>query len=145
MDRSSDAWVVPQSGMALLEALVALFIFSFGILGLIGMYAASIKNSTEAKFRTDSAFLADSLIGEMQVADPGARATNYASPSGSAYMIWRDKRVYKVLPGARTTGATPVVAFDSANTNQVTVTLKWRANNDSVIRQYIVTSVLDPE
>ena len=132
-----------QSGVVLLEALVAVFIFAFGILGLIGMYAASIKNSTEAKFRTEAAFLVESLVAEMQVADGDLRKTSYASPDGSGFKDWRDKRVYPLLPGAQISGAEPSVSFGATNANEVTVTLKWRAKNDSAIRQYVVTSILD--
>jgi type IV pilus assembly protein PilV len=134
-----------QSGVVLLEALVAVFIFSFGILGLVGMYAASIKNSTEAKFRTDAAFLVESLVAQMQVADGASRKTNFASPDGSDFKIWRDNRVYPLLPGAKITGAEPSVEFGATNENEVTITLKWRAKNDSSIRKYVVTSILDPK
>lgn len=132
-----------QSGVVLLEALVAVFIFAFGILGLVGMYAASIKNSTEAKFRTDAAFLVETLVAQMQVADADTRKTSFASPDGKDFKDWRDKRVYTVLPGAKITGAEPSVAFGEKNANEVTVTLKWRAKNDSSIRKYVVTSILD--
>ncbi|WP_417066918.1 type IV pilus modification PilV family protein [Niveibacterium terrae] len=134
---------IRQTGVVLLEALVAVFIFSFGILGLVGMYAASIKNSTEAKFRTDAAFLVDSLVAQMQVSDEVGRKTSFASPDGDAFKKWRDDRVYAVLPGAKITGAEPSVVFGTANSSEVTITLKWQAKNDSAIRKYVVTSILD--
>lgn len=132
-------------GFILLEALVAVFIFAFGILGLVGMYAMSIKDSTEARFRNDAAFLADSLIAQLQLADAATRATSYASPGGASFTSWRDTRVYPLLPGAQVSGAAPTVVFDATNPNQVTVTLKWQAKNDSAIRQYVVTSILDAQ
>jgi type IV pilus assembly protein PilV len=38
-----------ESGSALLEALVALLIFSFGVLGLIGILAGSIRATNDAR------------------------------------------------------------------------------------------------
>jgi type IV pilus assembly protein PilV len=130
-----------QGGVMLLEALIAVFIFSFGVLGLIGMFAASIKNGTEAQSRTQAAFLADSILGRMRVADPNTRSTTYASPSGADYMDWIANSVYKVLPTAQTSA--PTVAFSGNGSRTVTITIAWKANNDSTTHQYIATSVLE--
>jgi type IV pilus assembly protein PilV len=130
-----------QGGVVLLEALIAVFIFSFGILGLIGMFAASIKNGTEAQSRSQAAFLADSLLGQMRVADPNTRSTSYASPSGTDYATWIANSVYKVLPTAQSSA--PTVAFSGNGSRTVTITIAWKANNDSTTHQYIATSVLE--
>ena len=39
-----------QSGVMLLEVLVALLIFAIGILGLLGMQAVSIKPTADSKY-----------------------------------------------------------------------------------------------
>lgn len=52
-----------QQGVILLEALIAILIFSMGVLALVGLQAAMIKNTTEAKFRSEAAFLAQQRIG----------------------------------------------------------------------------------
>ncbi len=49
----------------LLEALIAILIFSVGIVGVVGMQASTIKASRDAKFRADAGLLANELIGEM--------------------------------------------------------------------------------
>lgn len=54
-----------QSGAMLLEALIAILIFSLGILAIIGLQAQSIRNSAEAKYRSNAAYLANQLIGRM--------------------------------------------------------------------------------
>ena len=77
-----------------------------------------------SRFRNDAAFLADSLIAQLQLADAATRATSYASPGGALFTSWRDTRVYPLLPGAQVSGAAPTVVFDATNPNQVTVTLK---------------------
>lgn len=54
-----------QHGSVILEALIAILIFSIGILALVGMQATSISNVADAKYRTDAGFLADQMIGNM--------------------------------------------------------------------------------
>ncbi|PPC87610.1 MAG: prepilin-type cleavage/methylation domain-containing protein [Methylotenera sp.] len=55
----------PQKGIAILEALIALVIFSMGILALVGLQAAMIKNTSDNKYRADASFLAQERIGRM--------------------------------------------------------------------------------
>lgn len=54
-----------QSGSVLIEALVAVLIFSMGILALVGLQGAMIKNSSDAKFRSDASFIAQERLGRM--------------------------------------------------------------------------------
>ena len=54
-----------RRGFALLEVLVALLIFAFGVLGVVGLQAALTKAQTGSKFRGDAAFLAQELVGNM--------------------------------------------------------------------------------
>jgi type IV pilus assembly protein PilV len=84
-----------QSGVMLLEALIAILIFSLGILTVIGIQAASIKMALDAQFRTKAVLLANRLVGEMWTninvkgADPvGEMANKFSSPSGSEYVKW---------------------------------------------------------
>ena len=56
-----------QGGSALLEAVVALVVFSIGIVGLLGLQAASIKNSIDAKYRSDASYMADQIIAQMWI------------------------------------------------------------------------------
>jgi type IV pilus assembly protein PilV len=50
-----------QAGIALLEVLVAILLFSFGILGLIGLQARAISFSTDAEDRNRAAMLANEV------------------------------------------------------------------------------------
>jgi len=47
----------------LLEVLVAILIFSFGILGLVGLQANMINEQSAAKYRSDAGYLAGELTG----------------------------------------------------------------------------------
>jgi type IV pilus assembly protein PilV len=54
-----------QRGSVLLEALIAVVIFSFGILAISGLQAAMIKNTTDATYRAEAAYVVQQYLGEM--------------------------------------------------------------------------------
>ena len=64
-----------QQGVVLLEALIAMLIFSMGVLALVGLQAAMIKNTSDSKYRAEASFIAQQRIG-MIWADP-ANALTY--------------------------------------------------------------------
>lgn len=59
----SDICLQSQHGSVLLEALIAILIFSIGILGLVGMQSTAINTSSDAKYRSSAGFLVDQMIG----------------------------------------------------------------------------------
>ena len=70
-----------EGGFFLLEALVAILIFSLGILGMVAMGGAAIAGQSDAQFRTDAATLASEIAAEinMRVVRTNDPATNEAS------------------------------------------------------------------
>lgn len=133
-----------QAGIALIEAMVAIFIFSIGILAVIGMQAVAVRTASDAKYRADAAFLADQVIGQMW-SDQGASgqgnlasyATGVPAATGVATALlcnttnttttnanglaWL-RTVASTLPGADITRQ----SIQITNTNQVTVTICWQ-------------------
>jgi type IV pilus assembly protein PilV len=109
-----------QGGVALLEALIAIFLFSLGILALVGLQATMSKNVTQAKLRGEASFLANQLIGQMWVDQ--VNLSNYvitASACAIAYpncSNWRTA-VGQVLPNS---GVDVTV-----NGSAVNITLSW--------------------
>lgn len=139
-----------ESGSMLLEALISILIFSMGILAIVGMQAASIKNAGDAKYRIDASMLANQLIGQMWVGDRTAATlqTNFSSPAGAAYIAWLGTygttgTVMDSLPGVAANPPTVViVTIPGVNppittSNQVTVTVFWQAPNDTAPHNYI--------
>lgn len=53
----------------LLEALIAILIFSVGILAIVALQAVSIKLAGDAKYRSDAALLAEEMLAQMWVSD----------------------------------------------------------------------------
>jgi type IV pilus assembly protein PilV len=56
-----------QGGFLIIEALVAILIFSLGILGLIAMGSSAIGAQSDSRARTDAAALADEIASRIAV------------------------------------------------------------------------------
>ena len=118
-----------QSGVMLLEALIAILIFAIGILGIVGLQATAIKQSTDAQFRSDAGLLTSQLLGDMWLSDRSTAnlQTEFATNQtiGSRYDAWK-KTVLTTLPKAAQ--YPPVVAV--SNDGVVTITVRWLAPNE---------------
>lgn len=123
-----------QKGSALLESLIAILIFSMGILAIIGLQAASIKNTVGAKYRTDASMLANQVIGQMWTDDKtnATLVANYSSPNGAKYLTWK-ANVQQALPGVASN--VPTIAIDAANA--ATVTIWWQSPGESTPHNYV--------
>ncbi len=97
-----------QKGVVLLEALIALLIFSMGILALVGLQVAMVKNTSDNKYRADASFIAQERIGRM-----------WADPSNLANYAGTTNLDSSVLPNA-----TRVVVVQPRGL--VTVTVTWQ-------------------
>ena len=69
-----------QGGIVIIEVLLAVLIFSVGILGMISLQANAIKIAGDAKLRTDASYLVGQLISEMWV--DRANLADYAHMTG---------------------------------------------------------------
>ncbi|MBE2258907.1 MAG: hypothetical protein H6942_14460 [Candidatus Accumulibacter sp.] len=160
MNRLNDLNAPPrpireQAGVMLLEALIAILVFSLGILSLVALQATSIKLVGDAKYRTDATLLANRLIGQMWVSggDLATLQTNFQT-GGGAYNAWlAEVQGAEGLPGvvAAATGVTstlPTVTVDTtagATAGQVVITLFWRTPempaNEAGHRHVVVSQV----
>jgi type IV pilus assembly protein PilV len=143
-----------QRGSALLEALIAIVIFSMGIIALMGLQAVSIKNSIDAKYRADAAYLANQIIGQMWV--DRANLDNYAhhptagalcAPTGAASTLanvtdWITQ-IAAALPGATDAKQQISVTTPLAGTRQVTVTICWQGPQETAPHNYVATAQIN--
>jgi type IV pilus assembly protein PilV len=114
-----------QSGVMLLEALIAILIFAVGILGIVGLQGTAVSQVTDARFRSDAALLANQLIGTMWVGDRAVvTLQNNFATGNAAYTTWKST-VAATLPVP--TASPPTVDVDNAGI--VTITIYWRAPN----------------
>lgn len=106
-------------GVAMVEAMVAILIFAFGVLGLVGLQASMTRAQSAGKFRSDASSLAGEAMGLMW-SDRGNIA-KYASANCATYqpcLDWKNK-VASVLPS----GSAVVTA--GAADGAVSITLTW--------------------
>lgn len=96
-----------QKGVVLLEALIAVLIFSMGILAIAGLQGAMVKNTSDSKYRSDAAFIAQQTIGLMW-ADPSNLAAKATALSVSAPTL-PSGNVAVTLPTAAANGEVKVV------------------------------------
>jgi type IV pilus assembly protein PilV len=148
-----------QAGVMLIEALIAILIFSVGVLGIIGLQASAAKASSDAQFRSEAALLANELIGRMWAGDrtQATLQANYNSATnGVLYQQWAwvgtnagapgtqaapaPSTVLRTLPGAIANPPT-VVVTSSAGTvipsSQVTVTIFWQVPGEAAVHNYV--------
>ena len=139
----------------LLEALISIAIFSIGVLGLIGLQGAAIKNADDARQRAVAAFYGNQLISRMW-ADDRANLASYAhQPRGTmcdpvsadpfAGAASANANVTNWLAALRTelNGLTSAAVASSlqqitvdAATNIVTVTMWWKNPEEAVYHFY---------
>lgn len=100
-----------QKGSVLLEGLIAVLVFSFGILAIVGMQASTMKATTLAKSRIDASMIANERIGKMWVDQSNL----------SAY-VETNTSLSTLLSGKRTT---------TVNGDEVTVVVKWKVPGDN--------------
>lgn len=87
--RSGKARVGRQRGVMLIEALIAILIFSIGVLGIIGLQGSAVKVSTDARYRSEAALLANEIIGQMWSGNrtQATLQAAYASANSAAFLV----------------------------------------------------------
>ncbi len=68
-----------EGGFLLIEVMVAILIFSIGILAVVGLQAVMIKNSTDARYRAIASYVAEQRIGEIRTYVGNPTSANIAN------------------------------------------------------------------
>jgi type IV pilus assembly protein PilV len=130
-----------QQGMSLLEGLLAVLIFSVGILALVALQGTSVRATTEAKMRADASFHASQLIARMwtdalnltnysyNTGNPGDPNCAFAPGGGNhaAVVKWAGD-VQAALPGAT---AQVIITNDALVTNLIAITICWPSGTET--------------
>lgn len=139
-----------QRGSMLLEGLMAILIFSMGVLALVGLQALSIKNSADAKYRVDASYLANQVIGQIwadrgnvgcygfpaagtcgspaSTANRDAWVASFASAGGTNYLPGADRVAPSITIGAN---------------NLVTVMIRWQAPKDPGPHNFVAVTQIN--
>lgn len=94
-----------QSGFLLLEVLIAILVFSLGVLAIAGLQATMVKNTTDGQFRAIA-----SQVAEQRIAD------QWNNPAAS--IVEEETNISTVLPA----GTRTVVRVG----NRYEVTVTWQ-------------------
>ena len=130
-----------QRGSFLLEGLVAILIFAFGILGLVGLLASSIRTSNDARYRTEAVNLANAIVGDMwttQAADLDAQFG-----SGGAKLTAWETQTASLLPTATASSSLQVDLAQpglSAQSRSVVVTIFWQLPGATERHRIVLTA-----
>lgn len=145
-----------QSGVVLLEALIAILIFSLGVLGIVGLQATMLSGVADAKYRNEASFFANRLLGEMASADrSSAAAMATFATNGTNYNAWFNEiqntnvaAGLLGLPGVTATVNAPTVTINSVNNasgqparHDVTINVFWQAPGQPLHRHVVTASV----
>ena len=128
-----------QGGVILLEVLVAILIFSIGILAIVGLQGVAVRTATDARFRSDAAFLAGELAS--QIWSDAVNVSQYDYPGSGPVPVRLAGWVARVdgrLPG--TTGVPPIIdyAADATLGEVVDITVRWRMPGEAAGHQHQV-------
>jgi type IV pilus assembly protein PilV len=114
-----------NQGFALIEALIAIVIFSLGALGLLGLQVSMMKATSGAKFRADAAYLANDLVGTMWADTANLVAYRDSCSSHLPCKNWIAK-VGRTLPGN-----VPPELEIVPSTGYVRITINWVVPNEA--------------
>jgi type IV pilus assembly protein PilV len=118
-----------QEGGLLLEVLVAVLVFSIGVLGLVVMQGTALQMSSEARARASATYLANQLVAQLWL-DRGRLSEYGHMPDGSACKV--SGAASPKLAGwlASVESTLPAATADhqqvQVSGNQVTITLCWK-------------------
>ncbi len=101
--------------MTLIEVLVAVLIFSFGLVGLVGLQARALQFSTSAEDTSRAALLANEMAATMVL-----HQTNSPTTLASEITAWQ-ARVADTTNAGLPNGAATV----AASGNVATITITW--------------------
>ncbi len=112
-----------QQGVVILEVMIAILIFSMGVLAIVGLQAAMIKNTVDSEFRTDANYIAQKRIGQM-----------WADPANLAAYVQAASAIADLPNGTITT---------AQSGNQYTVTVTWQQPGQSA-HNFTTTASITP-
>ena len=139
-----------QTGVMLLEGLIAVLVFSVGILAMVGLQAAAIKNSSDATYRSEASYMANQILAQMwadqanlasyklndtdaNACVAGANTSNYAGVQG-----WLANDIGR-LPGTANLHQRIVIAAS----NVVTVTLCWKGPQEIGFHNFVASAQIN--
>ncbi|MFM7524825.1 MAG: hypothetical protein ACKO4M_11795 [Betaproteobacteria bacterium] len=127
-------------GSALIESLLALLVFVVGLLSLLVLLTSTLKQTDNARYRTEASLLASDLVSRMWSGDRSLDALRARfDPVAEEYQQWLTQ-VQASLPGVTQDKNQPNLVIDDTRT--VSLTLRWQAASDTVQHHLAVVTRL---
>ena len=140
MTNPAKTFRLHQRGSYLLEALIAILIFSFGILGLIGLLSSSIRITNDARYRSEAANLASAMIADMWTMNATQLDTEFGSSGSGKLGAWETKAA-ELLPNGSSNPPTVVLTPGlSQQSRTAVVTVFWKLPGEATPHQHIMTA-----
>lgn len=118
-----------QRGASMIELLVSLLIFAFGMLGLVGLQNKTLGFGQMSLYRSQATALSDDILDRMRTDRTNAKGTAWVTALGNAASTYtgttvaqKDLKDWKEQVEALLPGGQASIAVDAG---VVTVTIKW--------------------
>lgn len=128
-------------GSALVEGLLAILIFSTGILAILMLLAAALIEVGNAGYRAEASSLTAAVLADMWTGDRSLTSlqSRYGGNAPAGFAAWQET-VKARLPGVSDSANKPQIII--TDKREVTVTLKWRAPGDRVAHQLVTVALI---
>ena len=136
LTRPTPATSFQQSGVVLLEGLVAILIFTIGIIGLMSLQAAMVANTTESRNRIEAGYIAQQRLATIWTTEESSRGdlaetdTDIAADSG-------------LIDGKRSTIRGDAGVGCNSNPACYIVTVRWRTMAGGSEHNYTIMSYIN--
>ena len=130
-----------QSGGSLLEGLLAILIFSIGMLSLLMLLSASLVETGNARYRSEASLLASDLVAQMWTGDRSLTElrARFTEPESEEYRRWL-AAVHSRLPGTSGTTNLPTVSINDQR--QVKIQMFWQAPGDGRVHRLLTLATI---
>ncbi len=132
---------VGQDGGSLLEGLLAILIFSVGVLSLLMLLSATLVETGNARYRSEASLLASDLIAQMWTGDRSLTELRekFTRSESEDYKRWL-ATVHARLPGTSDTTNLPKISID--DNRQVKILMRWQAPGDGKNHQLLTLATI---
>ena len=124
-----------QGGAYLLEALIGILIFGLGILGIVGLQAASLRTTADSALRAEAIFAANQLLGQMWTDDEANLDVYSSTIAGQPYKDFA-AQLKAAQGGAWVQDPTVLIdnfiAAPSKTSHSLTILICWRSETGEI-------------
>ena len=128
-----------QSGIALLEAMIAIVILGIGLLGMIGQQARAYAALSDASMRAEATMAAEKLLGTMNTDIANLASYNLAEgATPNSFLAPWAQETRRAIPGARLS----VRVVDQTQQSQVNIGISWQRKAAGEQNRHVVTAYI---